>query len=504
MALTESDARDLAKDLLAVRRDECARLDLIRDYIRGKVCEVFVPSKAGREYHQLVKMSLTNIMPLVVSTFAQNLFIEGYRTGRSDTNAKAWSLWQDNRMDGLQSSLFRTVVEYGLGYTMALPAMLDGEKSAEMLLYSPRMLTAVYDNILQDEWPVYAQAVVRGYDKEQRKPIRRLILVDDTYVIRLTAKMDSDEIDEAIEVEEHGLGVTPVVRWQGAGGNLDDQSRGEVEPLMAPQDSLNNTTFGLRSTERAQAYPQRYATGLMTETDENGNEVEPFRGGQDRVWTSDSPDTQFGQFPAASLDGYLSSRQSTLRIITAMAQIAPYALQITDGISNLSAEALAALEAAQQRKIGEYKTVLGEAAEQHLRLASLAAGDEAGWKQRDAEVRWRDTESRSLAQLADALGKMAQMLAIPPQALWDLLPGFTDQQLQNMKKLADKEDGLAQQAMADATPTLPAQDQMPAQMQQMMQQGGGNVVSAGAAGSAGGNQSAGPARAARTPVPAGR
>jgi hypothetical protein len=442
VTLTEADARDLAKEMLAVRRDECERLDQIRDYVRGKVCKVYLPRRRSREYKQLIEMSLTNIMPLVVATFAQNLFIEGYRTGRSDSNVGAWDLWQANRMDGLQSSLFRTAVEYGVAFTTALPATLEGKKSAEMKLYSPRSLTALYDNVLQDEWPVYALAVRGGYDKESRKPVRRLVLLDETYAIQLTAKVDTDEIDDAIEVSEHGLGVTPVVRWQAAGGNLDDQSRGEVEPLMAPQDSLNQTTFVIRSTERSQGWAQRWATGLEDEVDENGNPREPFQGGADRVWTSNSPDTTFGTFPATSPEGTLASRQSTLRIITAMAQIAPYALQITDGISNLSAEALAALEAAQQRKIGEYKTSLGESAEQHLRLASLAAGDEAGWKQRDAEVRWRDTESRSLAQLADALGKMATMLSIPPRALWELLPGVTDQQLLRWEKLADREDGM--------------------------------------------------------------
>lgn len=456
MALSESDAVDLAKQLLAVRKEECRRLDLIRDYIRGTICNIYVPKRHSQEYRQLVDMSVMNIMPLIVSTFAQNLFITGYRTGRSSDNLKAWELWQDNRMDGLQSSLFRTAVEYGLAYTTALPAKREGEKSAEMRLYSPRSLTAVYDDVLHDEWPVYAIAVRHGYDKGEKKPVRRLVLIDEEYEIRMVAKADADEIVGKPKVSEHGMGVTPVVRWQAAGANLDDQSRGEVEPLMRIQDSLNQTTFGLRSTERAQAFRQRWATGLEPQTDENGAEVEPFQGGQDRVWTNSSPDARFGDFEQASLDGYLDSRQSTLRIGSAVAQMAPHALLVSDGISNLNAEALAALEAAQQRKIGEYKTSLGESAEQHFRLSSLAAGDDKGWKERSAEVRWRDTESRSLAQLADALGKMAQMLGIPPRALWELLPDVTDQQLLRWDKLAAAEDEKAAEAMAN-----PADQELP-------------------------------------------
>lgn len=443
MALSEDQAREVAKDLLDVRRQECARLDLIRDYVRGAVCRIFLPKKHSAEYRQLVAMSLVNIMPMVVSTFAQNLFIEGYRTGRKSDNAKAWQLWQDNRMDLLQSPLFRTAVQYGFAYTTALPATLDGEKSAKFALYSPRMMTAVYDDVLTDEWPVYALAVQHGYDKASRKPVRRLFLFDDELQYKLVVPIDSDDPSRsAVDAQAHSLGVCPVVRWQSAGADLDDQSRGEVEPLMSDQDSLNNTTFGLKSTERAQAFAQRWATGLEEELDEDGNPQEPFRGGADRVWTNTSPDARFGQFEAADLKGYLDSRQSTLRIATARAQMAPHALLVSDGVSNLSAEALAALEAAQQRKIGEMKTSFGESAEQHLRLGAKAAGDDAGWKERAAEVKWRDTESRSLAQLADALGKMAQMLSIPPRALWEMLPNVTDTQLARWEKLADREDGM--------------------------------------------------------------
>lgn len=458
MALTESDARDVAKQLLEVRRQESERLDLLRSYIRGATCKVFLPRRRSREYRELVAMSLTNIMPLVVSTFAQNLFVEGYRAKRQTQNAKAWELWQANRMDARQSGLFRSSVEYGLAYSTVLPATLDGEKSADFGLYSPRMLTAVYDDPIGDEWPVYALACRAGYDKDSRKHVRRLVLLDDTYVIRMTAKMDSDDIDDPIEVGEHGLAVTPVVRWLAAGGNLDDQPRGEVEPLMEPQDSLNNTTFGLKSTERAQGFRQRWATGLEEETDENGSPVEPFQGGADRVWTSTSPDTHFGSFEVSPPDGYLASRQSTLRIITALAQMAPHALLVSDGVANLSAEALAALESAQQRKVGEYKVSLGESAEQMLRLASKAAGDEAGWKERSAQVVWRDTESRSLAQVADALGKMAQMLDIPPRAMWemavDLLPNLTQVDLDRWIKYAEQEDGLVDEATREARAEL--------------------------------------------------
>lgn len=492
MTLTESDAREVAADLLDTRRAECARLDEIRRYVRGETCKIFVPRKAGREYHQLVKMSLTNIMPLIISTFAENLFIEGYRPSKSSKNSPAWDRdWQPNRMDQRQSSLWRTALTYGLAYATVVPGKLDGEAMGLITPFSPRQLTAVYEDPINDEWPVYAITVTAGYDAEYRRKVQRVELIDDGTIYRFIRDGQSDSTLQFVSADEHklnvGEGLAPVVRFVSAGGDLDDQSAGEVEPLMAPQDALNNTTFGLRSTERAQAYPQRYATNLIPQIDDKGNELEPFQGGADKVWTS-TGDSQFGQFPAASLDGYLGSRQSTLRIITALAQVAPHTLLISDGISNLSAEALAALEAAQQRKVGELKTTLGEAGEQMLRLTSLAAGDDAGWKDRSAEVVWRDTESRSLAQLADALGKMVQMLAIPPQAVWELLP-ISDETRQRWAKMADAEDAKDAETPQPGVPAPPTPEQL-------MMAGGGDGVSAGAAGPAG------PARAPGKRVPA--
>jgi hypothetical protein len=47
-------------------------------------------------------------------------------------------------------------------------------------------------------------------------------------------------------------------------------------------------------------------------------------------------------------------------------------------------------------------------------------------------------ESRSLAQAADALGKLAQMLGVPVEILWEKIPGFTQQDVDNAKAARDQ------------------------------------------------------------------
>ena len=68
-----------------------------------------------------------------------------------------------------------------------------------------------------------------------------------------------------------------------------------------------------------------------------------------------------------------------------------------------------------------------------------------------AQVTWRDMESRSLAQISDALGKVAQMLEVPPQAVWHLIPGFSRSDVEDMRAEATRRQArLAREQLAQA------------------------------------------------------
>ena len=124
--------------------------------------------------------------------------------------------------------------------------------------------------------------------------------------------------------------------------------------------------------------------------------------------------------------------------LAAVAQISPHAM--LGDLVNLSADALAAAEATTQRKANEYETLFGEAWEQVLRLAAAAAGDTEAAADESAQVRWRDTEARSFAATVDALGKMVQMLGVPPEAAWERIPGVTAQDVEAWKALRASAD----------------------------------------------------------------
>ena len=195
------------------------------------------------------------------------------------------------------------------------------------------------------------------------------------------------------------------------------------------------------TAEQFAAFRQRWVSGMVVE-DEEGRPRAPFQAAVDRLWVAESNETKFGEFSQTDLGGYLKSAEETIRHIATASQTPPH--NLLGQMANLSAEALNAARDGLNSKIAERKSTFGEAHEQTLRLAARAAGETSGWNDTSAQVVWRDTESRSLAQTVDALGKLTQMLQVPPEVLWERIPGVTQQDVERWKTAADSGDPLTQ------------------------------------------------------------
>ncbi|MFD7516079.1 phage portal protein [Streptomyces niveus] len=457
--------------LLAGRRAESGRLTEIHAHLKNKVCDIYVPKSATVEYRRLVDQARFNILPLLVSSLAQGLFVDGYRPANQLDNATVWdAVWQPNRMDARQSGIYRAALQYGLSYATVLP----GEPAPAITPFSPRRMTALYADPVNDEWPEYAVSVglprpVITSDAPTQM-LTTITVYDDThsyaadvpsvFLLPQTSEDRGDPLPfeglaidySTVVVKEHGLGVCPVVRFLESYDDLDDGPQGVVYPMLPAQRQLNQTTFGLLMAQQQQAFRQRWVTGMAIPEDADGNPVEPWNAAVNRVWHAESPDTKFGDFEPTSLDGYLNSRDKTLLYISAARQIPPHTMVVGNAVSNISAEALAALEAGHQLDIGEHKTAFGESVEQLLRLAGKAMGDEDTWEDTSAQVVWRDTTPRSLAQVADALGKLAQLLDVPPRALWEKIPGVTETDISRWEQMAGDRDAIGDVAALLAAP----------------------------------------------------
>lgn len=421
MVLSDVEAVEQTRRLIEWRQAEQPRLKKIHDYVRDEQRLDWLPSGTPAEVQTLARLARVNVLKFIVDSSTQSLYVDGLRS-RGQGNAPAWDLWQKNRCDARQIGIHRAALTYGASYATVLP----GDPVPVIRGHSPRAMTAVYG--FDDEWPTMALQRIRGMWR----------LYDDQASYWLTGGDNDLEAIEFQGYEEHGMGVCPVVRYRET-DDLDDPVVGIVEPLTRLQDQINVTTFSLLVAQHYGAHRQRYIIGWLAESEEQA-----LKASAQKLWTfDDAPDDiKVGEFEQTQLEGYIASREATLRHLATISQTPVH--ELLGSLANLSAEALVAARDSHNRKLEEHRTVLGESHEQTLATAGTLVGleeDPAAW------VRWRDMEGRALSQTADALGKFAEMLGIPKQALWERAAdalGVSQDELETWSDYAADDDSIRQ------------------------------------------------------------
>lgn len=441
MPLDDRAAEDKAKELLSFRLHESSRLDRMHSYLRGNYRFKWLPTDIPEEVKRIAEISRINVMRFIINTPVQSMMVDGFRAP-DGKDEPGWDLWQRNKMDARQIGVHRAALAYGASYATVLP----GDPVPVIRGASPRKLTAVYGE--DDDWPEYAlekRRQIANGSSEVKKYLYRLYDKTSTYWLE---NEEGSEKFELVKTEDHNAGITPVVRFL-ADEDLDEEVIGEVEPHIPLQDQINFTTFGLLVAQHYGAFKQRFIIGWLAETETEKLKAEASR----LMMFDDAPDdVEIGQFDQTDLDGYIKSRESTIRFLSTLSQTPVHELLGT--IANLSAEALVAARDSTNRFDNEKKTLLGERHEQLLTLGTELMGKKtnpAAW------VRWRDMEPRSLAQAADALGKMASTLGIPQEELWERIPGVVQQELERWKLAAAKQKADAPKFVQPTEPA-PAPD----------------------------------------------
>lgn len=432
--LTEAQVLDTVKEGLDWRSAERARLERIYLYLRDPdpttMLDLDTRSRGPLRWlardvsptvQRLAEMSRVNMLRYVVDASAQDMFVDGFRAPKSEVEEPAWRAWQLNRMDARQIGIHRSVLSYGASYVTVLP----GTPVPVIRGASPRKMTAVYGD--DEDWPEYAV-------EERRHPKKgwKLYRVYDSQRCWWVEEDDAGK-QRVDRYQLHEIGKCPVVRFV---SSVDDDGRitGVVEPLIPLQDQINVTTFGLQVAQHYGAFRQRYIMGWTGDTEE-----ETLKASAKKIWAFEDTDITVGEFGQTDLSGYINSREASLRHLATVSQTPVH--ELLGQMANLSAEALVAARNSHNSKVREEEVTLGESHEQVLELTGEIAGE---MTDPQAYVRWRDTEARSLSQVADALGKLVVGLGVPPQELWERIPGVSQQEVERWKEAAKQADAIAQ------------------------------------------------------------
>lgn len=410
--MKRNDVIELANDVLIPGwQQERQRLDLIDSWHRWEpdALRDKIPNYATNEHRNLAKISETPFLSLVVTTVAQQLVAEAFRSSRVDDTERMTAPWARNRMFSRQRAVYRGALAYGYSYVTVMP----GDSGAVLRGRSPRDMYAVYGDVVEDEYPMY-YLLVKGDHK---------YVVDEEAVYVLGTESNSRGESRTVFIEEriHNIGAAPAIRYSNQ-IDLEGRTPGEVEPYVQVAERINKTTYDRMLVQHFNSWKVRTATGLDMPTDPADQARVKMLLRQGDILTGEG-DVKFGTLDETSPDGLIKATDEDVKILAVVSQTPVHAL--TGDLVNLSADAIAEARAMADLKVHERKVGFGDSNEQVLRLASHVekrAEDAADFTLR---TDWADLQSRSMNQAADALGKMATMLKIPVELLWDRIPTVT-------------------------------------------------------------------------------
>lgn len=409
MVMEQSAVVTLATEvLLPQMTQERSALDRIDKWMRWDPDEVEVPKTARQEKKYLAKLSETPWLMLVVNTLAQQLIAETIRSSEVEDTNPIWGPWVRNRMQSRQRAIHKAACGYGYAYTSVMP----GDSGAVIRGYSPREMFAVYQDPVVDEYPMYAI----------RKRGDHYIVIDEE--ARYTLGMENGRLTY-ITHDVHGVGVAPIVRFSNE-IDLEGRTPGEVEPYIGVAKRANQTTNDRMLVQHHNSWKVRTATGLDAGDKTPGEKAqEKLRLSQEDILVGEDG-VQFGTLDETSVEPLTKAAEADVGTLAAVSQTPAHAL--TGNMINLSADAITEARAMLDNKAGQRKLAFGDSHAQSLRLAAHIEGRERDAADFTLQMQWADLESRSMAQAADALGKMATMLGIPPEMLWDRIPTVTAQE----------------------------------------------------------------------------
>ena len=398
--------------------DERNRLEGFQKWVRGNQD---VPQIAAQhvntERQALQNISRSPWMGLMVKTFAQQLIVDGYRKSGSTDNADAWKTWKRNDMHAQQFTLNRDILTYGYSYVKVVDSEdpITGEQMASIRVKSPKMVCALYEDPFFDEWPKYVL---------ERQPNGQYYWWSDEDYVVLDHKGGGDFT--AVDIVEHDYGLVPFVRYT---NDVDDDGRcwGDVEPVIEVAKRIDKTRFDMLLTQHFTGFIIRWATGLQQPDTDPDVEKMKVKLSQSGILISSNKDAKFGTLPPGPMDGLIEAYRESLKDFLSLTQMPP---NIAGQIVNVAADALAAGTRPTMQKLYEKQAMFAVGHNRVMRLVNIIENRMDDAADVDMSIHWQDVEIKSLAQFADAWGKMVQQLKIPAWGVWPMIPNIDQSTVQ--------------------------------------------------------------------------
>lgn len=453
------------------------------DYYDGKHPLAYASPQFASYWGGLFESFSDNWCGVVVDSKTERLVVRGVRIGQKSADEETHRVWQTNGLDADSGLAFVDAIAQGRSFALVwgdpddpdTPAVTFESAHEAVVAYEPgsrrRRVAALKCWVDHDEYTehatLYLADSVWKFSHQstvsrilERTPAKGAYAAGPVWTLR-----DLDEDNP----QPNPMGLVPMVELPNR-QRLGKEPCSEIETIIPLQNGVNVLWSHLITASDFAAFPQRVIMGMEVPTkpviDPNTGKViakEPVdlqKFALDRILWLEDPEATIGHWVAADLENYSKVIETAVGHIAAQTRTPQHYL--VGKMANLSAEALKAAETGLVSTVKEKQLYFGESIREVCRLIALCQGDEGKAEEmRTANVIWQDPESRSDAELADALGKLAVMLHVPDEILWRRF-GFTDDEIAEMKRMQaeqqERELDLLTKTSEASTPDQPPQE----------------------------------------------
>lgn len=435
-------------------------------------------AKMTKAYKMLMPVAEAPWGQLVVDSVLDRLEVSGIRSDAKDVDDAVWGAWQDNQMDSESKLAHSSAMISGRAFALVWPGEEDSpdislDSSEQMIVQymegSRRKRVAALRRWVEDDGDVcatlYRPEAIYKFEQGDASDAR-----DDGSGGVTTG---TDNWVPRVEGEEpwplpNPFGVVPVVELA-VNRRLKPGSfgfaRGEYEQCLGLIDRINLLTFLGLVVAFWLGFPLRGIIGDRILRDDDGNAIPPVVADAGHLFQLENPDAKIVEYQAADRNNL--SIYPELGQLAAITKTPRHYFPLEGKLANLSADAIRADEGGMHAKVHDHKGSLGEGWEDMLRLAGIMFDTPLELSPR-AELLWRDSESRSLAERASAAAQLKDIL--PWQALAEDVLGATQDEIARWEAQRSS-DALTTLISAAATP-VPDGAPVPGQASA----GGGNAA----------------------------
>lgn len=449
-----------ALQLVALLENELIRrrgpIDRHNDYYRGKHPLKFASDEFAKFHGERYRDFSDNWVQVVADSPVERLTVTGFiADGETSADKDLWKVWQVNGLDADSQLGFLGAVTGGRCFVLVwgdpddpdMPSVTFEDASQCIVVYEPgsrrlrRAALKRWQDGNMDFATLYLKTEVWKFSRPLARQDKSPQMADvDEELKRWTPREMSDEPNP----QPNPMGVVPMVELPNKPMLVEDPIS-DVAGVVAMQDAINLLWAQLFTASDYASFPQRVILGaerpMLPKLNSAGEvvgktpvDLDKFQ--VDRVAWITGKDARIAEWQAANLAMYTGVMEVAVGHLAAQTRTPQHYL--IGKMANLAEGALLAAETGLVKRCDEKTLWYGQGLREMGRLIALAKGEDAkAAALRSGRVLWAETESRSHAQMADALLKLKQ-LGFPFEWL-ALRYGLTPTEVADVMALRERE-----------------------------------------------------------------